>query len=163
MLLHNKVTDFLLAHFHPNNHFILGMSGGMDSMVLADILLHSSFSFSIAHVNYQLRGMESQGDEDFVIQWANQNQIHIDILKVQKESTPENTQNWARKIRRAHFENCLKEQNAKCILLAQHLNDQWETQWLKWLRGSINGLGGIKKIEIPYCRPLLHIAKQEIE
>ena len=163
MSLLNHIHDFLAEQFDASDRFVVGVSGGMDSMVLADILLQLPFSFSIAHVNYQLRGEESNGDEDFVVQWAKQNQIHSHVLKVQKESIPENTQNWARKIRREHFENCLKEQNAKCILLAQHLNDQWETQWLQWLRGSVNGLGGIKKIDVPYCRPLLDIPKKEIE
>jgi len=163
MSLDKQVKEFLLKHFPPDAHFILGMSGGMDSMVLGHLLLESQTSFSIAHINYQLRGEESQQDEAFVLDWANAHNIIVDSIKAPSNHDMDNVQNWARKVRRNHFENCLKKQKASCILLAHHLDDQWETQWLQMLRGSVNGLGGIHKIQLPYARPLLYISKKEIE
>ena len=79
MSLLKEIHDFLTEQFDASDRFVVGVSGGMDSMVLADILLQLPFSFSIAHVNYQLRGEESNGDEDFVVQWAKQNQIHSHV------------------------------------------------------------------------------------
>ena len=53
--------------------YILALSGGIDSMVLADMLLQSKANFVLAHCNFHLRGEESDGDEQFVRDYASQN------------------------------------------------------------------------------------------
>ena len=130
MKIKDQVQHFFKNHFSENDHFILGLSGGLDSTVLAEILYELGISFSAAHVNYQLRGEDSMEDERSVKNWCDSHQINFQLLRVQKDKSEGNTQNWARKIRRSFFEDCLKKQNAKAIILAQHSDDNWETQWL---------------------------------
>jgi len=163
MKIKDQVQHFFKNHFSENDHFILGLSGGLDSTVLAEILYELGISFSAAHVNYQLRGEDSMEDERSVKNWCDSHQINFQLLRVQKDKSEGNTQNWARKIRRSFFEDCLKKQNAKAIILAQHSDDNWETQWLHFLRGSIQGLGGMKEINGRYVRPLLKCSKKEID
>ena len=57
----------------PEDQLLVALSGGVDSMVLAHILLKSGVSFEVAHCNFRLRGRESDGDEDFVKSWCNRN------------------------------------------------------------------------------------------
>ena len=54
---------------------LLAHSGGLDSCVLADILLDLKVDFSIAHCNFQLRGIESENDSNFVSSWSQRNKI----------------------------------------------------------------------------------------
>ena len=52
--------------FAPTDHLLLAVSGGIDSVVLCELCRQANYSFTIAHCNFQLRGLESQRDEDFV-------------------------------------------------------------------------------------------------
>ena len=67
---------------------LVSVSGGLDSMVLCDLLLKSDLDFSIAHVNYKLRKKESDFDENFVKNYANQNKlIFIQYLMIYQLTT----------------------------------------------------------------------------
>ena len=63
-IVQNQLKDQLKSADHP--HFLLACSGGVDSMVLFDLLLKLDYSFTVAHCNFQLRGTESDADQDFV-------------------------------------------------------------------------------------------------
>ena len=58
-----------------NHNVIAAVSGGVDSMVLCDLLLKSEINFSIAHINYKLRGIDSDQDESFVKTYCAKNKI----------------------------------------------------------------------------------------
>ena len=57
-------------------NFLLAVSGGVDSMVLANLFLKNNLSFSIAHCNFKLRSKESDIDHDFVKKWSLKHKIH---------------------------------------------------------------------------------------
>src|ERR1700712_3532511 len=52
--------------FQKNDHLLLAVSGGVDSVVLCELCSQANFTFTIAHCNFQLRGDESTRDENFV-------------------------------------------------------------------------------------------------
>ena len=55
--------------------FLLAHSGGLDSCVLANLLLEASVDFSVAHCNFQLRGSQSDDDFFFVEKWCQEHNI----------------------------------------------------------------------------------------
>ncbi len=57
------------------DRLLLAVSGGHDSMVMAHLFKSCNYSFSIAHVNFQLRGEDSDRDEQFVQDWCIQNKV----------------------------------------------------------------------------------------
>ena len=61
------------------HRYLLGVSGGIDSMCMARLFLDSSLhpDFAIAHVNFSLRGEESDGDMDSVVEWGRANGIQV--------------------------------------------------------------------------------------
>ena len=81
----------LKAHIESNHLFntrdrlLLGVSAGVDSMVLAHLLKELPFDFFLAHMNFGLRGQESDLDADFVEQWGRRHGIITHILKVNIE------------------------------------------------------------------------------
>ena len=61
------------------HRYLLGVSGGIDSMCMASLFLHSELHpvFAVAHVNFSLRGEESDGDMDSVVEWGRANGIQV--------------------------------------------------------------------------------------
>ena len=58
-----------------NKTILLAHSGGVDSCVLGDILIRSKIKFSVAHCNFQLRGQDSDEDQEFVRQWTQKHHL----------------------------------------------------------------------------------------
>ena len=70
----NTIEQLFLAEINPHKEcvFVLAISGGVDSMVLANLFLINNLNFSIAHCNFQLRGKESDDDELFIKKWCSE-------------------------------------------------------------------------------------------
>ena len=64
-------------YFNSNTELLLAVSGGKDSMVLADLLVKSNLSFTVAHCNFCLRAEEADRDEEFVTNYFNQKGIKV--------------------------------------------------------------------------------------
>lgn len=62
---------------HPNDIIVLAVSGGVDSMVLLDLVrkFHPTENIVVAHFDHSLRGAESDGDRDFVADFCNRQNI----------------------------------------------------------------------------------------
>ncbi len=143
--------------------FIVGVSGGRDSMALLTAMVQLGLDVTAIHINYQLREESSLLDETYVNDYCTQLMCPLIIHRVEKESNSGNTQDWARKIRFDFFEKVQHEINADWIVLAHHLQDLQESQWLKFLRHSIEGLQGMEEKSGRLIRPMLHINRTEIE
>jgi len=145
--------------------YLLAVSGGVDSMVLADLFQVSGFNFQIAHINYHLRNEDSNLDQKVVSDFCESNNIPFHLYEVSgKDRKPENSiQNWARELRYQFFRKIQKEQNLEYIVTAHHLNDQLETFIINLSKASgIKGLSGIPANENNIIRPLLSFSKDEI-
>src|ERR1017187_8945112 len=99
--------------FQPNTPILLAVSGGMDSTVMAELFNCTHQNFGIAHCNFQLRGDESNGDEQFVKDLANRLNVnfyveHFDTTKVASEKKI-SIQMVARELRYEWFEKIRKE------------------------------------------------------
>ena len=146
---------------------ILALSGGIDSMVLADLLLKAKVSFVAAHCNFHLRGEESDGDEKFVCEYAEKNGIQCFVKHFETEEYAANhgisIEMAARELRYAWFEELRQQLNYDHIAVAHHADDQLETFFINLLRGAgIKGLKGMQKVNGPIIRPLLETTREEI-
>lgn len=166
----NKVQHFITEKslFAREDKLILGISGGADSVCLMHILLALGYSFEMAHCNFNLRGKESDEDENFVKQLAEKHQLKLHIKHFDTENYAiENkisTQMAARDLRYAWFHDLLSSQNAKYIAIAHHTNDDVETFFINLLRGSgLKGLLGISEKTASIVRPLMGVSRAEIE
>ena len=153
---------------------LLALSGGVDSMVLAKLLLAVSRQLSansqlfFAHCNFHLRGEDSNRDERFVTEFAKENGIelfvkHFDTEAYAKENSL-SIEMAARELRYSWFEELKNIHNINKVALAHHGDDQIETFFINFLRGSgIKGLKGMKAQNGFYIRPLLWSNRNQIE
>lgn len=157
-----------LAQSSDNPTYLLAVSGGVDSMVLAYLfngLRNISCEFQIAHINYKLRGEDSDSDQKVVADFCKKNTIKFHLYEVsQKDEQPENSiQLWARELRYQFFRKIQAKENLDFLVTAHHLNDQLETFIINLSKASgINGLSGIPANENNILRPLLNFSKEEI-
>ncbi|WP_244140732.1 tRNA lysidine(34) synthetase TilS [Kaistella flava (ex Peng et al. 2021)] len=150
---------------YRNAKFLLAISGGADSMVLLHLFKSSDLQFEVAHINYKLRGVDSDADQKIVEEFCKQNNIPFHLYQVSgKDNKPKNSiQDWARIIRYDFFRKIQQEENLNFIATAHHLNDQLETFIIHLSKASgIKGLSGIPADENEILRPLLGFSKQEI-
>ena len=151
---------------HPTINLLLAHSGGVDSSVLAELLLSKKIKFSVAHCNFKLRDKDSDGDEKFVRNWCKKHNIPFFTkcfdLEFYKKENKQNTQLAARNLRYQWFKELRKTHRFTFLLTAHNLNDQFETFLINATRGTgISGLLGIKDTEW-LKRPLKNISKSEI-
>lgn len=155
-------------HFLGNKKLIIATSGGLDSMVLLHLFQKLNYKIAIAHCNFQLRGIESFGDQNFVQDYAVANDIPIFITQFDTENFAKDyklsTQVAARNLRYDWFYELLELKNYDFILTAHHADDNLETFIINLSRGTgLDGLVGIPSQNDKIIRPLLMISRQEIE
>ena len=157
----------------PGQKILLALSGGVDSTVLAHLLHQSGIEMVAAHVNYQLRGAESNRDEDFVVSLCESLQIPLLIKRVdtKKYMTEQHLsiQVAAREIRYNWFDE-IRLNDAMLtdtwVATAHHANDSIETSMMHFFRGTgIEGLKGISPLHHSkkILRPLLPFFRDQIE
>ncbi|CAD7808988.1 tRNA(Ile)-lysidine synthase [Chryseobacterium aquaeductus] len=154
-----------LIEFPENQTYLLAVSGGVDSMVLAFIFKALGLNFQIAHVNYKLRGEDSDADQKMVEDFCFQNDIKFHLYEVsENDNKPENSiQIWARELRYNFFKHIKEKDNLQFLVTAHHLNDQLETFVINLSKASgIKGLSGIPANDNKILRPLLNFSKEEI-
>ena len=166
----NKVKHFIneKSLFKREDKLILGISGGADSVCLMHILLTFGYSFELAHCNFNLRGEESDADEDFVQELAKEYQLKVHVKQFDTlayaADNKISTQMAARDLRYAWFDKLLIKSSAKYLAIAHHSNDDVETFFINLIRGTgLKGLLGIKEKNNVIVRPLLSVSRLEIE
>jgi tRNA(Ile)-lysidine synthase len=145
----------------------LACSGGVDSMVLLHLIVKAEFRVSILHVNYHLRGEDSNSDAQFVKSTCEKLKLpfyskSVDTKKLLNEQGG-NLQDVARKIRYDWFGEIRNNEADNFILLAHHNDDQVETFFQHIARKSgVIGLAGMLENHNQILRPLLNYSKEEI-
>lgn len=173
--------------FQKNDYLLLAVSGGADSVGLCELCFQAGFHFEIAHCNFQLRGQESQRDEEFVRRLGEKYWTKVFVKKFDtKKYAEENKisiQVAARELRYDWFDELLKEESAvryqassnlipetsdlrpqtSYLLTAHHANDNIETLLMNFFKGTgIKGLQGILPKQAKIIRPLLFAKKEEL-
>jgi tRNA(Ile)-lysidine synthase len=174
------MNPVLLQHFNQYfrekaidpkaSRFIVAISGGVDSVVLADLCKRSGFQFSLAHCNFRLRNEESERDEAFVRSFAQKLEvplkvIHFDTSQFAQENKL-SVQEAARALRYQWFDELKNTGGFDFILLAHHADDNIETVLMNFFRGTglkgLTAIPGGSKEEKRLLRPLLGVRRKDI-
>lgn len=148
--------------------YLLALSGGLDSMVLLNLLVNSGISITAAHCNFNLRGNDSDLDQELVEKTAKSLNI---ALKIKSFDTLEYAQKKkisvemaARNLRYGWFRELESRYAFDGILMAHHLNDSFETTFLNFIKGTgLPGLLGIPRNNNTIYRPLVSFSKEKIQ
>jgi len=154
--------------FLNESKFLIAISGGLDSVVLTHLCHKLKYDFALAHCNFNLRGKESDADEQFVINLAEKLDIEVFIESFNTETVAKqnklSTQMAARELRYNWFNELSEQLGFDYILTAHHSDDNLETFLINLSRGTgIEGLTGIPEINENVVRPLLPFSREEIE
>ena len=162
---------------------LAAVSGGVDSMCMLDALVHSQLDLTIAvaHVNFNLRGQESDADTQMVTDWCTENNITLHTTSFNtKEYAAEkgiSVEMAARDLRYNWFYELMQQHGYNFLAIAHNANDNAETLLLNLTRGcGIEGITGIReKVLLEFeaeaeaaaeqfiIRPLLCYSRQQIE
>jgi tRNA(Ile)-lysidine synthase len=151
-----------------DSYYLLAVSGGVDSMVMAHLFLNSGYKCAIAHCNFSLRGDESDSDENLVRMFAESYgvpfyTVRFDTNKYAAENRV-STQIAARELRYSWFEKLRKDHGFAKIAIAHNSDDSLETFFINLSRGAgLNGLTGIPQNTAFIIRPLLGFSRKDIE
>lgn len=154
--------------FDRSHSLLAAVSGGADSVVMLHLLAQCKLKVSVAHCNFQLRGADADGDEEFVRQLATRYEMPFFSIRFDTLAYAEqhhlSVEMAARELRYNWFAQLAAEHHFDRILTAHHLNDNIETLLLNLTRGTgINGLCGIATINGNIVRPLLFASRDQIE
>ena len=153
---------------------LLAVSGGIDSMCLAEKSVRSGQDFAVAHCNFHLRGADSDADADFVANWARRHGIafyskDFDTAAYAAEQGI-SLEMAARELRYGWFADLCRTEGFAGVAVAHQADDRRETFLLNLMRSSggrgLRGMQGqsvIPGTDIPLLRPLLGMTRQEIE
>ena len=153
--------------FLKDKKLLVAISGGIDSVALTTLLSKLEFAISLAHCNFNLRGKESDLDEEFVKKLGEKlnARVHTKQFKT-KEIAQENkqsTQITARNLRYHWFSELVEQNSFDYVVTAHHADDNIETFLINLTRGTgLDGLTGIPQINGNIVRPLLPFSQKEI-
>jgi len=146
---------------------LLAVSGGADSVLMTHLFIKSGYKCGIAHCNFGLRGKESDSDESFVRQLAQDFGIPFYSKLFDTEGMAKSKgisiQMAARELRYKWFEELTIREKFDVIAVATHQTDQLETILINQLRGSgLSGIQGILPVRGAVIRPMLFATADEI-
>jgi len=158
-----KSFPFLLK-----SKIVLAVSGGIDSVVLAHLCKFLKLDISLAHCNFNLRGVESDADEAFILKLSKHLGVELYVQKFDTKayanSHKRSIQMAARELRYNWFQELVQQHHFDAVLTAHHADDNLETFLINFTRGTgLNGLTGIPTINNNIVRPLLPFSRQTIE
>ena len=161
----------------PDGRYLIGVSGGRDSVALLHWLLERGYKkLIVCHLNHQLRGTSSGRDAKFVEKLASQLGVDLDIgstdVRALAATEKMSIEAAARAGRYNFFARVAKRRRVRTIFLGHHADDLVETFLINLFRGSgTTGLGAMREIskrrvddvDLTIVRPFLGIWRSEID
>lgn len=162
--LKQHLSTCISDYFEEGAFFILGISGGPDSMAVLYLFHLLEIEGLVVHVNYGKRGKQSDKDQELVEQMAFHWGFECCSVRLNPdEAKSKNFQNWAREQRYRYFRDLKEEYKADAIVTAHHQDDQIETILQKLFRGSSPAAWqGMQDWDGELFRPLLPFTKQQV-
>lgn len=165
----HRIEDFISRNhlLEKDGKYLVALSGGADSVTLLWVLHELGYQIEACHCNFQLRGAESDRDEQFCVQLCEQlgiplHRIHFDT-RLYAEFHKESIELAARNLRYRYFAQLKEDVEADGICVAHHQDDTVETVLINLIRGAgIQGLTGISAKNGDILRPLLCVDRKEI-
>jgi len=156
------------ALFNPSQTILVALSGGADSVAMLLALQKLGFKVVAAHCNFQLRGDESERDEQFVRSLLEERKIGGFIEKFDTSSYARDhgisIEMAARRLRYDWFAQLIDKGEADVVAVAHHSEDNIETFFLNLVRGTgLRGLAGMRPKQGRVVRPMLDFSREEIE
>ena len=158
---------------------LLAVSGGIDSMCMAEIYVRRcpSDSIAVAHCNFNLRGAESDGDEALVRSWAESHGVRCHVRSFDTRAFAAehgvSIEMAARELRYRWFAQLCESEGYEEVAVAHNANDNAETLMLNLLRGSgmkgLSGMAEVSSLPVPagsavrLIRPMLEMTRKQIE
>lgn len=166
----------VLARVSPRKKLIVAVSGGADSVALLHLLIEAGYkNLIVAHFNHRLRGRASAGDAAFVEKLTSKLDLPFEgasaDVKARAKEEKLSIETAARAARYEFLACVARKHRTRSLFLAHHADDQVETCFFNFLRGSgIAGLSGMKPISeravkgvnLQLHRPLLGTTKREL-
>ena len=169
-----SLTEKFISHLkqfpfvRKEQTYLLAISGGVDSVVLCDLIAKAGHDFFIAHCNFQLRGTESERDEQSVRKLAEKYNKPVLVERFETEAYAHekklSIQVAARDLRYNWFRTVTHlNKTFDVIITAHHADDNIETVAMNFFRGTgLKGLIGMDAMYKGIFRPLLPFRKEEI-
>ncbi len=177
--MYHEFSEILgeLGLWNGEGKILLAVSGGIDSMCMADLFRRTGLPFSVAHCNFHLRGEESDADEALVAQWAESSGAGFHKADFDTEAFASgrgvSIEMAARELRYGWFSRLCSDYGYAAVCVAHNANDNAETLFLNILRGTgLRGLSGMSPESVlPYSggtparllRPMLSFTRKQIE
>jgi len=172
-----QIKTKLLQRFPPDARYLIGVSGGRDSVALLHWLISLGYErLIVCHLNHRLRGRSSDADERFVRKLAAKYQTEIAIdsadVRVIAKREKMSIETAARETRYAFFAETARRRTCRTIFVAHHADDLVETFLINLFRGAgSTGLSGMREIStrqiddlhLTIVRPFLFVWRKEID
>lgn len=166
--IHN-IDTYIRRHelLRADGLYLLGLSGGPDSVALLRALLELNYRVEAVHCNFHLRGKESDRDELFCTSLCDSLNVPLHRVHFDTESYATlhhvSIEMAARELRYRYFEQLRRDVDAAGIVIAHHQDDLVETVLLNLVRGTgIRGLQGIRPRNGFILRPMLGCTQRQI-
>lgn len=158
-----EAVSLHLKNYGKADKILIGVSGGVDSKVLALAAKNQGLNFDMCVVDHQLQEISSKVAEE-VLLFAKDLGVDASVVKVNVSlDTGRGMEDAARDARLNALTLEAKKVGASQVWLGHNRNDQAETLLTRLSRGSsIKSLGGIKEVRDIFHRPLLHSSREEV-
>ncbi|WP_250437030.1 tRNA lysidine(34) synthetase TilS [Hanstruepera flava] len=165
----NRFTEHIESNFPflKKGKLLIAISGGLDSVGLTHLCHQLKLKISLAHCNFNLRGAESDADEEFVLNLAENLDVEVFVESFDTESYAKDRklsiQMAARELRYKWFTELAEQLHYDYILTAHHADDNLETFLINLSRGTgLDGLVGIPELNDSIARPLMPFSRDDI-